>query len=204
MIVWGKAIMINEIGIFKGKQSKYNKLALQTLYDKGPLTAWKITKELCNPTSKDDKLKTKYSLHATLNKRLRDLKDKGYLQKSGKQWILDFKGFIANLVLQDKPKVWNEKWNKVLRDSASLKKLQTKKANSMLRNYYGINLLNKKNSLTEAVDDMQDFHQFIHLSKTAKNLLKNGVINLDIIKNRTLANFLIQEQINVKDVLLDS
>lgn len=196
--------MINEIGIFKGKQNKYNKLALQTLYDNGPLTAWKITKELCNPTSKDDKLKTKYSLHATLNKRLRDLKDKGYLQKSGKQWILDFKGFIANLVLQDKPKVWNEKWNKVLRDSASLKKLQTKKADSMLRNYYGINLLNKRNSLTEAVDDMQDFQQFVHLAKTAKNLLKNGVINLDIIKNRTLASLLIQEQNNVKDVFLDS
>jgi len=40
----------------------------------------------------------KVSLHATLNKRLRNLK-KEYLKNEGKLWLLQFKGIIASLII---------------------------------------------------------------------------------------------------------
>jgi hypothetical protein len=76
------------------------------LWDNGPLTAWKITGKIQSYG--------KQSLHATLNKRLRDLEKKGYLQREGRFWLLHFKGIIANLLIQDTPKPWSNKWTEII------------------------------------------------------------------------------------------
>ena len=66
-----KAIM-NNIGIFSGKQKDYNVLLLTLLYDDGPLTAWELTAKVRRVERR--------SLHSTFNKRLRSLEKKGYVR----------------------------------------------------------------------------------------------------------------------------
>jgi hypothetical protein len=103
---------MNKIGIFRGKQEKHNKQVLTLLYDNGPLTAWEITGKIQNYG--------KQSLHATLNKRLRDLEKKNYVQRGGKKWFLGFKGFIAVLMIQPKPKVWSTKWTQLIENTQEM------------------------------------------------------------------------------------
>ena len=83
------------IGIFKGKQAKNNKYLLETLYTTGPLTAWELTKTV--------RENNRMSLHAIFNKRLRQLEKKGYVQKAGRKWALQFKGIIAAQLVYQNP-----------------------------------------------------------------------------------------------------
>ena len=153
-----KAIMTKTIGIFKGKQAAHNKAILQTLYDYGPLSVWQITRKLTKHS--------KHSLHATLNKRIRDLEKKGYVAKlpNSPKWILNFKGFMTNLVLQKEFRPWSNEWKRI--------------ANSR-----------------EGLEDLNVFDKWIEMANTAKRLLEEGVVNWDVIKNTTLAA-LIFAQIN--------
>jgi hypothetical protein len=91
------------IGIFQGKQAKHNIQILNILYDNGPLTAWEITGKIRSTG--------KISLHATLNKRLRSLEKKGYLNKARKKWCLRFKGIIAAILIQKNPRPFGTKWS---------------------------------------------------------------------------------------------
>ncbi len=90
---------------FTGKQKDYNERLLTLLYDDEPLTAWQLTAKI--------RKTGRQSLHATLNKRLRELEKKGYVQKMQRKWVLRFKGIIAVLIILKKPRPWNPKWTEL-------------------------------------------------------------------------------------------
>ena len=159
--------MSKTIGILKGKQAEHNKQILETLYDYGPLSVWQITSKL--PT------RSKHSLHATLNKRIRKLEEKGYVAKLPKSpmWILNFKGFMTNLIIQKKPRPWSKEWDMI---AASRKGLEI----------------------------LTDFNEWIKMANMAKRLLEEGVVNWDVIKNTTLAALIFaQMNKNIYDDVLD-
>lgn len=147
--------MSKTIGIFQGKQAKHNKDIIKYLYEYGPFTAWGLTGKLQSPFSKDESYRTKPGLHATLNKRLRDLEKKGYVLKSGKLWAPNFKGYIAYLILEPEPKTPSEKLH--------------------------------------GTDFVKDRVNLARLASIAKKLIEEGVINFDVIKNKTLGTLLIAE-----------
>lgn len=162
-----KAITSKTIGIFQGKQAKWNEAILVTLYDYGPLTAWQITGKLTKHG--------KVSLHATLNKRLRDLEKKGYVFRQYKIWYLNFKGIITNLIIQSKPRIWSEKWTEIA-EKRIKPRMQLMK---FTKEFYDVGMATLK-----------DFNAWVKLSRVAKRLLEEGVINLDVIKQTTLIGLL--------------
>lgn len=169
--------MSEHIGIFQGKQERHNKSILTTLYDNGPLSIWEITKKIVNPTGTDSDYKTNI-LHKTLSKRIRDLEKKGYVakQKASSKWVLNFKGLIVCLILQSTPRPLGAKWG---------------------------DLSEQLNGQLPAMH-LRDFDALLRLSKEAKRLIAAGVINLDIIKNRTLVSLLLlQIEENLLDKILD-
>ena len=79
------------------------------LYDNEPLSAWELTAKI--------RKVGRQSLHATLNKRLRNLEKKGYVRRKERKWYLRFKGIIAVLLIQPEPKMWNPKWTELFKES---------------------------------------------------------------------------------------
>jgi hypothetical protein len=179
-----KAIM-STLGIFSGKQKEYNIQVLTMLYDNEPMTAWEITKKLTDTN--------KQSLHATLNKRLRDLEKKEYVQKDkyGK-WNLRLKGIIANLLIQPKPKMWNPIWSELF--TQRLEKVESISAPILGLSDEKIQKYFKFTGLT-----FDDFKTWIEFTDVAKRLMNNGVINFDIIKESTLMGLLIMEAKTLED-----
>ncbi len=104
------------IGILQGKQAKHNKAILKTLYDNGPRSIWQITGLLCSPVSSDMDFRVKNSLHKTLSKRIRNLEKKGYVAKlpNVSLWVLNFKGFMINLVMQQNYKRHGKEWDNLI------------------------------------------------------------------------------------------
>jgi hypothetical protein len=176
------------IGIFTGKQEAYNKKLLTLLYDNGPLTAWELTGRI--------RKTGKQSLHATLNKRLRDLETKEYLQRYDKKWHLRFKGILAVLLIQPKPKIWNEQWRDVFESKA---KLIEHYAKPVLKKF-GM----KKEDFQTAIRNLglclDDFNDWIKFSQKVKQLMKNGVFNFDIIKEETLLGLIIMESMTLEEL----
>jgi hypothetical protein len=159
---------------------------LTILFETGPLTAWQITGKI--------RSQGKVSLHATLNKRLRDLQKKEYLQKEGKLWLLHFKGIIAALIIQKKPKPWNSSWTKIFeRYSHFLKKTDAFVGAKVQINDIEINQSKIVDQCVEAVKQLDDW---VLLAKYVKNLMQTGVINLDLISNRTLFSVLLSQASN--------
>jgi hypothetical protein len=175
------------IGIFRGKQAKYNSQILTLLFENGPLTAWEITKKMTSHG--------KISLHATLNKRLRDLKKKGYLQKEGKLWLLQFKGIIASLIIQKEPKPWSNKWTKIF-DNYS--KVIKKHSGAFLGASVQINdtKINPIEVVDKSLEEIKDLEKWVLLSNYVKNLMQTGVVNLDVISNRTLLAVILSQATN--------
>lgn len=166
--------MAEKLGIFQGKQSKLNKLVLQTLYDNGPLSIWEITGKSTTTN--------KVSLHAILNKRVRDLQKKGYVGKNGSKVVLEFKGILANLLLQEKPKPWSDKWSAVA--FAVREKFETKQ-NAIDKEFKRLG----KDSIKVGCIGLRDFNAWVGLSEIVKSWIEQGVINFDVISNPTLINF---------------
>jgi hypothetical protein len=171
--------MSKTIGIFQGKQAKWNILILQTLYDNGPLTAWGIVGIVHSKGRKDLDYQGKVSLHATFNKSLRRLEKKGYTLKNKKQWALNFKGLLANIIQNPRP--WSEKW--------------TQEANRVFKTL-GV-------SANFNLEDFRSQKKWTRLAALAKKLMEEGVINFDIIKNKTLMTLLMaQDRDDALDKLL--
>ena len=165
------------IGIFRGKQATYNTQVLCLLFDNGPLTAWQMTGRITTHG--------KVSLHATLNKRLRSLEKKEYLRKEGKWWSLKFKGFIASLIVQKEPRPWSTKWTKLLDDYSEFIK---KHSNAFFGAKIQVNDITvyPKEMLDRSSKAVKISEDWILLSNYVKDLMQAGVINLDVISNRTL------------------
>jgi len=182
-----KAIM-KTIGIFKGKQKDYNKATLTLLYDNGPLTAWELTSKMTNVG--------KQSLHATLNKRLRDLEKKEYLQKYDKKWHLQFKGILAVLLIQPEPKMWNEKWKEVFDKKAKL----IEQYSTPILKKFGMEKEDFHNAIRSLGLCLDNFNDWINFSKNVKQLMENGVINFDVIKEETLLGVIIMESMTLEEL----
>lgn len=178
------------IGIFTGKQKEHNIQALTILYNNGPLTAWELTAKLVR------KKYEKQSLHATLNKRLRDLEKKEYLQKYGKMWHLRFKGILAVLLIQSKPKIWNEKWKEVFETKAKF----IEQYSEPLLKKFGKNKEELHNALRYMGLCLDDFNSWVNFSKKVKELMAKGVINFDVIKEETLLSVIILESMTLEEL----
>jgi hypothetical protein len=179
--IYGEKAIVKTIGIFKGKQKKYDEKLLTLLFDNGPLTAWELTGKI--------RKTGKQSLHPTLNKRLRELEKRSYIQRVQRKWCLMFKGIIAVLLIQKKPRPWNPKWTELF--TKAVDGAEDKVLPSMER--YGL----KKKDIHVAVQKLNlcldDFDAWIGLSKKVKELMENGLVNLDVIKQETLLGVIMLE-----------
>lgn len=179
---------MDTVGIFTGKQKQYNAKMLTLLYDNGPLTAWELTAKI--------RKIGRQSLHATLNKRLRDLEKKGYLQRIDRKWHLRFKGIIAVLLIQPKPKIWHEKWKEIFEKKA---KLIEQYSEPFLKEF-GKEKEELHNAFRHLGFCLDDFNNWVNFSKKAKQLMEKGVINFDIIKEETLLGIIILESMTLEEL----
>jgi hypothetical protein len=172
---------MDTLRIFKGKQKNHNVAVLTLLYDNGPLTAWELTAKMTNTG--------RLSLHATLNKRLRALEEKYYVRREDKKWILRLKGFIAVLLIQKEPRMWNPAWGEIFDSKAQILE---ETPEPLLKNY-GITKESIRSMRKRIGSSLKNFDAWVELSKKAKALMKNGIIDFDIIKEETLFGLLIME-----------
>lgn len=96
-----------KIGIFEGKQAKYNQAILEALFHQNiSLTSWQIAKSMqsiLKPTSNKEIKQTRtrkiYSVIQRKGGRLDELSDKGYIYTIDGRWGLNlWKGYIAVLI----------------------------------------------------------------------------------------------------------
>jgi len=182
---------MDTIGIFTGKQKEHNVQALTLLYNNGPLTAWELTAKIAR------KKYEKQSLHSTLNKRLRDLEKKGYLQRCDKKWHLRFKGIIAVLLIQPKPKIWNQKWKEIFEKKAEL----IEQYSEPFLKEFGKDKEELHNAFRHLGFCLDDFKEWVNLSNKTKQLMEKGVINFDVIKEETLLGIIIMESMTIDELM---
>jgi len=172
------------IGIFRGKQKTHNIQILSILYDNGPLTAWEITKKIQNVG--------KVSLHATLNKRLRDLEKKGYLNKAGKKWCLRFKGIIASILAQKTPEPLSNKWADVADFFTKHSREHFTGLSDMTVQAFGVTFQPFK-GIDKTAQTIRTFDDWVALSEFVKGLIQTGVVNFDVVSNETLFTVILLE-----------
>jgi hypothetical protein len=181
----GKA-MRKKIEIFKGKEKEYNSQVLTLLYENKPLSAWELADKMAN-------VGKKISLHATLNKRMRNLEAKDYVRRKDNKWHLRVKGIIAVLSIQKEPRIWNPTWNDIFKRNAeileeeSAKKLKVSKAT--IRE--GLQVLGL---------NLDELKTYVTLSSMAKELMQKGIINFDIIREQTLLTTIIMETFSLEQL----
>jgi hypothetical protein len=170
--------MINKIGIFTGKQKEYNTKVLTLLYDNEPLSAWKLTAKI--------RKIGRNSLHATLNKRLRSLEEKGYVRRKERKWHLRFKGIISVLLIQHEPKMWNSKWTEIFEENA---KITAEYSKPILK----VDKATIQDGIKSLGLCLDDFNAWVNISKKVKELIEDGVINFDLIKEEDLLAIIIMK-----------
>jgi hypothetical protein len=175
---------IKLIGIFRGKQAKHNTQILNILYDNGPLTAWEITGKIQNIG--------KVSLHATLNKRLRSLQKKGYLDKAVKKWCLRFKGIIAAILIQKTPKPLSDRWTELVESFTKYFEEHFNALSKVTIQANGV-IFHPLEAIKKAGQILRTFDDWVALSNYVKGLIQTGVINLDVISNETLFAVILSE-----------
>ena len=181
--------METEIGIFRGKAKENNKLLLETLYEKGPLTAWELSQETPKYGSE---IVDRRSLHAIYNKRLRDLETKGYVQRAEKKWFLQFKGLLAVLLVQDKPKPWSTKWTNLFRSFVK-PIMESPKKYAITAD--GEEIIVFKDFIADLVRSVESLEGWVALADRVKALMERGFVILDVISNETLCMLLLTESL---------
>jgi DNA-binding Lrp family transcriptional regulator len=165
------------IGIFQGKQATHNVQILNLLYDNGPLTAWEIAGKI-SPRSR-------ISLHATLNKRLRSLENKGYLKRADTKWCLQFKGIIAALLIQKTPRPLSSKWTELIENYAKYVDDHYQALSDITIQGNGI-IIHPLETIKKTGQTLRTFDDWVALSAYVKELIQTGVVNFDVISNETL------------------
>ena len=197
---------------FKGKSAIYNEAILMSLFKKGPIKEWALSKEVANVISSDKDEHDVYSVLIRKNGRLEDLESKGYIQydKSEKKYELTFKGFITlglvkptlreDILLDDK----FQKIQAVQREDLGFKTpeqlfLSKKEQEEYIKFFNQIKFL------------LREFFWII-----LEPYIQNGRINLDIFRNEDLSSWYEDEinnlffsprkiqmyQISVRDLIL--
>jgi len=138
----------------------------------------------------------KQSLHATLNKRLRDLEKKEYLQKYDKKWHLRFKGILAVLLIQPEPRMWNEKWKEIFEKKAEI----IEKYSEPFLREFGKDKEELHNAFRHLGFCLDNFNEWANLAKLVKQLIEKGVINFDIIKEQTLLGIILLESRTLEEL----
>ncbi|MEM3590995.1 MAG: hypothetical protein QW702_02710 [Candidatus Bathyarchaeia archaeon] len=173
-----KATTKIKIGIFQGKQAKYNRFLLETLYDEGPLSAWELAK-------KARENQNLHSLHAIFNKRLRILEKKGYVKRVEGKWLLQFKGMIAVLIIQENPKPFNEIWVQLVENLLGIDEKDLAFLRSRRRIEKYLKFIRAK------LEDLKKYENWVLLSDYVKKMMEKGFFNLDVIENEILAMLII-------------
>lgn len=178
--------MKKKIEIFTGKEKEYNSQVLTLLYENKPLSAWELAAKMTN-------VGKRVSLHATLNKRMRNLEAKEYVRRKDKKWHLRVKGIIAVLSIQKEPRIWNPSWNDIFKRNAetleeeSAKKLKVNK--TIIRE--GLQMLGLS---------FDEFKTYVNLSRMTEKLMQQGIINFDIIREQTLLTTIITETFSLEQL----
>jgi len=176
------------IKIFTGRQKEHNVQLLTLLYDNGPLSAWELT-------AKIRKIR-RQSLHATLNKRLRELEKKGYVRRDNKKWYLRLKGIIAILLIQKTHKMWNPVWKEIFESKAEI----IEQNSTPLLERYGITKEDLHTMRKKIGLDLEDFDAWVVLSQKAKSLMEKGLMDFDVIKEETLFGLIIMETMTTEQL----
>lgn len=103
-----------------------------------------------------------------------------------------FKGIIANLLIQLEPKPWNERWNAGVEEI--LRRLELPELNRLKKpiKYQSgdtklqWSLKSIRKSYEKVLNDLKDFSKWVNLADAVKKLMEKGIINFDIISNKTL------------------
>jgi hypothetical protein len=174
------------VSVFNGKQKEHSEEVLTLLYDYGPMSAWEMAARLT-------RVGGRISLHATLNKRLRALEEKGYVQRENKKWYLLFKGIIAVLLFQKKPKVWNPIWKEIFDNKAKI-------IEQHLAPMFGTQENNIHKTMKTLGLSLDDFDALVSLSKRIKTFMENG-IDFDTVKIETLLSLVALEYTDLNSLL---
>jgi hypothetical protein len=179
---------IRTINVFTGKEKEHSENVLQLLYDNGPLSAWELAEKLSYVGSR-------ISVHATLNKRLRALEKKGYVQREDKKWYLLFKGIIAVLLIQNKPKIWSPLWKEIFDSKINV-------IQAHLAPMFGSDGETIKGAMKKLGLSLESFDALVALSEKIRVFMENGV-NYDTIKIETLLTMVNLEHMD-PNALLDT
>ena len=176
--------------IFEGKQRDYNIQALTLLYDNGPLSVWELTKKIPSARGR------RQSLHATLNKRLRELEKKGYVRREDRKWYLRFKGIIALLLIMEKPRIWNPQWKEIFEHKAEI----IESTSVPLLKRYGLTKENIHSARKRIGLNLDNLENWVELTKKAKSLMENGLLDFDVIKEETLFGLIVMETMSTEEL----
>jgi len=172
------------IGIFQGKQATHNIQILNLLYDNGPVSAWEIAGKI--------PAKSRISLHATLNKRLRTLEKKGYLKRALTKWCLQFKGIIAAILIQKTPRPLSSKWTELIENYAKHLDDHYQALSNVTFQGNGV-VIHPLEMIKKTAQILGTFDDWVALSAYVKGLIQTGVVNLDVISNETLFTVIMTE-----------
>jgi hypothetical protein len=110
--------------------------------------------------------------------------------KTGKNWLLHFKGIIAVLLIQPQPKMWSEKWTKIFENYVKSLRNSDKRYTIAEngKDIYDITDLAKRTP-----NELREFENWKLLSNFIKKKMEEGFINFDVIKNKTLLLLILSE-----------
>ncbi|MEM2456802.1 MAG: hypothetical protein QW636_05825 [Candidatus Bathyarchaeia archaeon] len=148
------------------------------MYDEGPLSAWELAK-------KARENQNLHSLHAIFNKRLRILEKKGYVKRVEGKWLLQFKGMIAVLIIQENPKPFNEIWVQLVENLLGIDEKDLAFLRSRRRIEKYLKFIRAK------LEDLKKYENWVLLSDYVKKMMEKGFFNLDVIENEILAMLII-------------
>jgi hypothetical protein len=177
---------IKTANVFNGKEKQHSERAIRLLYDNGPLSAWELAGKL-------SRVGSRVSVHATLNKRLRALEKKGYVQRENEKWYLLYKGIIAAILIQKKPKIWNPIWKEIFDKKIDLIKTQ-------LAPLFGSDADVIKDTMKKLGLSLESFDALVALSEKIKIFMDNG-IDYDTIKIDTLLLLVTLEYMDPKTLV---
>jgi hypothetical protein len=177
---------IRTANVFNGKEKQHSERVIRLLYDSGPLSAWELAGKL-------SRVGSRVSMHSTLNKRLRALEKKGYVQRENEKWYLLYKGIIAAILIQKNPKIWNPVWKEIFDEKIDLIKIQ-------LTPLFGTDADVIKDTMKKLGLSLESFDVLVALSKKIKVFMSNG-IDYDTIKIATLLLLVNLEYMDPKTLL---
>jgi len=104
--------------------------------------------------------------------------------------LLQFKGILAVLLIQDQPKPWSTKWTKLFKTFVK-PIIESPKKYSITAD--GKEILVFKDFINDLLRSVESLEGWVALADKVKTLMERGFINLDVISNETLCMLLITE-----------